>query len=275
MRKMMVIAVSVFLSLGALSAEGRSKPSKDPNVQIAEGHFRKSRDFFGAKNYDGAIEEINAAIEAWPNPDLYYNKGRYLEEAGRLGEAIKVFEVYRGLIAPDPKQKSELAPLNARLEELGKRIAAQEAEARARALPPSPPPAPPVLESPAALPIVVAAPSPPPPPTKPPFFKQYRGPLLVAGGGLLALAVGTGLAVSSKVSYDDLKSTCSPHCTDEQLAGPKTSGYVGAAFLAAGALAVVGGTVWGIVTWKRHRTPTSPSVTFAPTGSGLVVAGTF
>ncbi|MDP3793741.1 MAG: tetratricopeptide repeat protein, partial [Candidatus Uhrbacteria bacterium] len=114
------IAIAFFGSMAMMSGEawGRSLEEPDSNVLIAQGHFEKSKDALGQRDYAEALRQNDLAIQAWPHPDLYYNRGYCLEQAGRLSEAIAAFKFYRSLIRKDQTKKRSLDEVNDRIKRL-------------------------------------------------------------------------------------------------------------------------------------------------------------
>ena len=272
----------------------------------AQTHFITGRMHFEAGDYEQALVEFQAARIGYYLPELDLYVARCLEKLGQLSEAVTAYRMYylqlQERTEPEKVQAQALKAYVKRLKQRAEAAEAGEPMPPASSIDDKPPfsfaeidwdkPAgtAPLPEEEAeaerkaeaeeeaeeaAAAAAEALAHPPPPPIKLSFMKQYRGPLLVASGGLVALAIGAGLSGWSQASYDDLKSTCAPHCTDDQISGAKTSGYVGSAFLGVGAAAIAGGAIWGIIRWKRGRAINSPHAMVVPSLDGVHVVGTF
>lgn len=125
---------------------------------------------------------------------------------------------------------------------------------------PAPPPTPtPAAASPAPLTATAAAKPPesaPSPRTGPAWVPVIA--LAVAGGGFLAASIGMG--VGAKSESDDLRGSCAPKCSDDQLSSMNTKLILSDVFLGASLLSFGGAAVVYFLTKPSART----SQSFAP-----------
>jgi iron complex outermembrane receptor protein len=123
----------------------------------ARSHFRKGMSAIAEGHYEAGIEELKAAYEILPHPNVLYNIARAYGDMGDLENAISY---YRKYLDGAPKDRDEVAKVVDALEE---RLAKQQAmlnEAEQSA----PAPAPANGEPAAAVPAPKPAPLPPPSP---------------------------------------------------------------------------------------------------------------
>ena len=162
------------LGLLALPLAAHAGPKED-----AKKHIAAATEAHQQGKYDLAINELYAAYNLDPQPDLLYAIGQVEVKRGHCMDAIRAYEKFlESKPAPEPA------------------AAAQEAIESCKAQ--EPPPAPPPVEAKPAS----APPPPPPPPEGKPFYTDIIGSALV-GGGILAGAAGAVFYVAALHKLDD------------------------------------------------------------------------
>jgi hypothetical protein len=205
----------------------------DSADELARKHFESGAAYLEQADYESALREFNAAYELSKRAEILLNVATVHERMSHLKEAVAALEQY---VAEDP-QGEHVETTKIRIENLKKRIAEEPPESPAAAAPaPTPAPAPAV------------APAAPPQPTAPPATEAKPRPsrtpayVLFATGGALGIAsIVTGILAQDK--HSDAEKTCSPNCTDDQLASGRalavTSTVLTGATVVAGAVGAV------------------------------------
>lgn len=126
-------SVGLVLALGGLAqaqdrgenTDGEPAPELEPADAEARSLFEIGRTAFEQRRYDDAHAYFERSYEASGQPDLLYNLGVVCERLGRDEEAVRWFERYLEARPNGPHTREVLR----RLEELGARVAAEEASA--------------------------------------------------------------------------------------------------------------------------------------------------
>ncbi|HUJ62409.1 MAG TPA: hypothetical protein VLX92_28095 [Kofleriaceae bacterium] len=253
---MRALACLLVLALAAprpAHAQAHLKPA-------AQAHLDAALKAYAAKDWDGAIRELDAAYALDPEPALIYATAQAYRFAGRCSEAI---EHYRSYLATRPNDAQTAAANNG--------IALCEAELekhppRPEPPPPAPAPSPPPPAPPSPPP---APPSPPPvtaPPSEPPpagpseraWYRDPIGDALVVGG---AAGIGVGIGLLVMADHSESASKTATLRTDfiHDLDETTTRRRAGAIALGAGAALAFGGVVVYIVRDRHERAPASPA----------------
>jgi hypothetical protein len=232
----------------------------DGGREIARRHFKAGAQHYAAGDWRAALSEFRAARAADPLPALDFNLGRCLERLGRTDEAVAAYRSFADATT-DP-------------------FDADEARARIRALRP---------EAGPAVPTVAPAPRRPRrqvvdsdtegtdlfgigqevPPARSPSLVP---PLAVGGVALVVAIVGVALYGAAHTQFTDFEGSCAPRCAASLWAGLDTREQVGIGLLvAAGALVVLDGVLWGLAREPRRERRTW----IAPSLGGLAVGGSF
>lgn len=239
-----VLAAAMCAAAVSWSVAVRADDTAD---ELARRHFDSGAAYLEESDYDNALKAFQKAYELSHRPEILLNIATVQERRGDLPAAIAALQQY--LDAAPNGDRAETTRI--RLENLQKRLA----EA-----PPPPPPAPPPAATTAPpAPPPAATTTPPPPPPAPPQTKPNYLPAYVAfgvGGAGVVTAVITGILANGK--YQDAKDSCSPHCTDAQIASAKSLALVST--IATG-VAVVGAGV-GLTLYLTSSS--SKSATAAP-----------
>ncbi len=93
------------------------------------------------------------------------------------------------------------------------------------------------------------------------------GAWVLGGVGVAGLASFAAFAVLAKNDLDDLKSKCSPNCSDDQTSDGRRNALIADISLGVGAAALVGGVVWAVVGLKRSK-ESRTSMAIVPTRAG-------
>lgn len=186
----------------ALSSAHAARAQGDNADELARRHFESGVAYLEESDYDNALKAFQKAYDLSNRPEILINIATVQERRADLDGAIAAL-----------KQYLDVAPNGEHAETVRLRI--QNLERRR----PAPPP-----PAPEAQPSVDVTPPPPPPPPPPPKIEATpnRVPAFIA----LGLGAGSGVAafvtgVIAKNKYDDLKVSCSPHCTDSQLSSSR------------------------------------------------------
>lgn len=206
------------LVCAAVLATATPTPAQVSPDELAHKHFDSGVAYLQESDYDNALKAFQKAYELSKRADILLNIATVHERMGKLQAAIDDLDRYLAA-----KPEGEMAEtVNIRKGNLEKRLASEQdagaagsadAGAAAAAVPPAPASAAPARPPPPA----------PPAPAAPSAESSTNVPawVLVGVGGLAAGgAVVTGILANSK--YNDAKSSCSPHCTDDQLSSSKT-----------------------------------------------------
>ncbi len=214
-----------------VTAQGRaaSRVAREEDHARAEALalFEAGVAAYRAGRYESAIERFQAAYSLSPEPVLLYNLARAQDRAEQYEAAV---ESYRRYLSTESEIEDR--------EEITRRIAELEA---ART------PVPPPVEEERATPLLG-----PPPAAASEGPTVAPAPWLIAGGGILFLAVGGLLGGIGQGRYDAAAATmvhADRLAWQDEANGLATGANV--LFVAGGVLAVAG-AVWGIVdlvTW--------------------------
>jgi hypothetical protein len=237
----------------------------------AKAHFLAGQSYYDQASYTDALREFNEAYRISKKPALLYNIARCYEALGQLGDAVTMLEHY---LQEEPTT-SDRPAIETRIVNLKERQAAA-ARVKPKLEPPdaSRPPRP----APSVAPAPVA---PPPVASVAPRKRVWTWVVGGAGVGLLAAALGTGIA--SQLTFNDLNRDCGSGACPAGVANAQSRIDRGKQLSVAtdvlwplGAAAVVTGIVLFVVEGRhapsRHAQLT-PFVT--PSSGGLSVARDF
>lgn len=191
------------LALCAALALPRAAQAQGDNADdLARRHFESGAAYLEESDYDNALKAFQKAYDLSKRPEILINIATVQERRADIEGAIAALNQYLS-VAPSGEHADTV------------RLRIQNLEKRR----PAPAPAAPVAEP------VVERPLPPPPPPPPVVIESRpnRVPAFIALGIGAAAGVGafvTGIVAKNK--YDDLKESCSPHCTDSQLSSSRS-----------------------------------------------------
>ena len=249
-------SVGVLACFGLLAVAGPAL-AEDSADELGRRHFESGEAYFKVSDYDNALREFTQAYELSKRPEVLISIATVHERMAHLREAIAALEQY---LAAVPEGK-DADTMRIRVENLKKRLESAPSPA---APPPGPGPAPSTTPPAAAQPTAPAASS--PAPASPPEPSEDYGPnvpaLLALGVGVLATggAVVTGILAQSE--YNDAKDTCSPSCTDHQLAPGRTLAWTSTALTG---VAIVGVGVGVTLLLTGHHKSEAPPKARIPT----------
>jgi iron complex outermembrane receptor protein len=138
----------------------------------ARAHFKKGMVAIGEGHYEVGIEELKAAYEILPHPNVLFNIARAYVDVGDLENAV---DYYKRYLEGSPKDRDEVAQVVAALEARIRRQQAQAAEAQVQT---------PQGPGPGALPGAPGAHGPGPAPGPGTAPAPGRAPEAAAAGGL-------------------------------------------------------------------------------------------
>jgi hypothetical protein len=309
-RRHFIGCAALLVALSTAPAAGAAPP--DPQaVKEATSLFTKGSELYAKKSYAEALQALEASHKLVSSPNSALFVARCLRELGRVAEAMTEYEEVGREAAGDPKYAetakaaaSEAADLRATLGQVNVHVAGMPAGGQVlidgtpialnvdRAQ---------QLHAPGDVTVVLRAPpapdvarlvkiragdtvdleldaSPKPPPA-PPARPAWMVPTLVAAGGvgLVGFGLAIGLGVSSRSTFDSLRSTCGSRCTSPDQQNRISSGQsaqTGAnVSLAVGLAGVAGAAVVGVMIWRSSRpqaTDASASVAFGPGRASIV-----
>lgn len=220
------IASALAIAGLAVATAGRADPVDD---RVARG-----RRLYDQSDFARARDELLAAYQLEPRPELLFALGQVELQLGRFAQAI---EYYQRFIATSPAADQVAL--------------AQQAIGATRAR---------LAEKPAAPPRRVP-PDPPRPPPEPRWDDADTG--LVALGGAIML-LGGGLVIYGHHRAGDHGGTLSQY--NDRLSSAALAEWGGAGCLAAGA-AVLGG---GLLRWRLHLVDAEVQPLAAPRAAGVV-----
>jgi outer membrane receptor for ferrienterochelin and colicin len=123
--------------LGALVlTSGRARADERTE---ARGHFKKGMADIADGRYDAGIEELKAAYDILPHPNVLYNIARAYVDEGDIEDAVAYYKRY---LEGDPKDRDEVAQIVTSLEARMRKQQAELLEAQQTAPLPAPPPTP-------------------------------------------------------------------------------------------------------------------------------------
>ncbi|HVY26267.1 MAG TPA: tetratricopeptide repeat protein [Polyangiaceae bacterium] len=219
-------AALVASALWLFSATGHAQSTSD---DMARRHFDSGVAYLEESDYENALKAFQKAYELSKRPEILLNIATVHERQSDLPSAVASL---KGYLEAAP-QGEHVETVKLRIQNLEKRIQEQE-QARAAATAPTAPPPPAASPAPVQLAPVQPQPAPAakPEPNRLPAFIA-----LAAGGVMGGAALATGLVANAK--YQDAKSSCQHHCTDDELSGSRTFAVTstvltGGAFLGVG-----------------------------------------
>jgi tetratricopeptide (TPR) repeat protein len=259
----------------ALLAVAGPAIADDSADELGRRHFESGEAYFKVSDYDNALREFTQAYELSKRPEVLISIATVHERMAHLREAVAALEQY---LAAVPEGK-DADTMRIRVENLKKRLESAPSPAAA---PPGPAPAPSTTPPPVAQPTARAASSAAPAP--PPAPGEDYGPnvpaLLALGVGVLATggAVATGILAQSE--YNDAKKTCSPACTDHQLAPGRSLAWTSTALTGVAIVGVGVGVTLLLTGHKKTEAPPNARlptlfVGLGPRGAGAAASFTF
>jgi tetratricopeptide (TPR) repeat protein len=189
----------------------------------AKAHFLAGQSYYDQASYADALKEFGEAYRISRRPALLYNIARCYEGMDQLDKAVDNLNGYlqatpnaddREAVESRIKNLQELIQASAREHEKEMRLRPPRQEEQKPAMAPT---APEVKPTPSP---VVAQPAAQPPP--PPRHRRWTWIVGGIGIGVLAAALGTGIA--SQLSYNDLGSKCPSNLCSGDLSGQVDSG---------------------------------------------------
>lgn len=257
MRLASPLIFALLLACPPLASAQPAPPSHMTDEALA--HSEAATRFFTLRRYDDAAQEFQTAYALSGVPELLFNLGRAFEEANHLADALDAYTRFRAALPAD----ADHAALDARIEAVRQRRAAQASAPPAVVTPPpTVPRAPPTVRTPP-----VETPHPPPPPAP----RSRVLPIALMAGGGVALLGAAALGVSVIASNASL----SDECPDQQCPTPHrddiSSGRARA--LATDVIGAVGiaALAAGVIVWVVQGPTAARRVAFDASGASLTV----
>lgn len=266
-----------------------TKAPSDSETAAAKGAFQAGNASFDEADYPRALTYWEDAYRRDCTANaLLKNLARAYELYGQKRQAVVALETF---LVREPAS-SEKEPIQRRIEQLKKQIAAEKAAA-----PPTgtPPPTPPATGAQPAPPAGGLPPPPPPPPDAEPNGKRPIAPLIVAGGGGLLLIVGVLVYAPAAKDVSNFEAQC-PNRTCDQAKHPnyqqltndanaaRKKETTGGVLMGLGAVTVAGGLVWYFVSPRSGGSASASAGTLskphvdpavAPGFAGIALSGAF
>jgi len=98
------------------SLMGAGAPSGDPVLAEAKAHVEAARKAFGARKFNVALQEFQAAQRLKPAPVLWYNIGKCYEKLNEAPSALRAFRSYLNE-APNASDRGEVEKAIGRMED--------------------------------------------------------------------------------------------------------------------------------------------------------------
>lgn len=264
MSRLTLLAMVILLAIPQLLATSPALGQGATDEQLARQFFETGRAYFERAEFERAAEAFAEAYALSPRPPLLINQARALEALGRYAEAVALLEQCLHELSPEsdmrPSVESRLARLRAQQERAEREEAARAAAAAAA-----------VAEG-----EMSAAPA-----ASEPTAEAGRGAMwwsglgsVSAGGALLVVALGTGLA-SANIN-DDLDANCPdgacpPEYADDIEKGERLA-MTSTVTLSVGAAASVAGLLLMLLPRNDEAAPDSRGVEVT-SGPGQIGAG--
>jgi tetratricopeptide (TPR) repeat protein len=197
-------------ALCLLSATSHAQSTSD---DMARRHFDSGVAYLEESDYENALKAFQKAYELSKRPEILLNIATVHERQSDLPAAVASLKAYLEA-AP---QGEHVETVKLRIQNLEKRAQEQDQARQAAAPTPvaPPPPASPAPQTAAPPAQPEGAPATKPEPNRLPAFIA-----LAAGGVMGGAALATGLIANAK--YQDAKSSCQHHCTDDELSSSRT-----------------------------------------------------
>lgn len=176
---------------------------------MARRHFDSGVAYLEESDYDNALSAFKKAYELSPRPEILLNIATVQERRGDTEGALAALREY--LVQAPNGEHVETVKL--RIRNLERRSPEQTAPGPAETAPP------------AAAPPAQPPPKAPPPAAPPPVAEagsDHTLAYVALGAGVLFGAGAVVTGVMAKGEHDDAKDSCSPSCTDDELADGRT-----------------------------------------------------
>jgi tetratricopeptide (TPR) repeat protein len=231
--------------MSARAAPPGSPPAAVPGDNAAEARaaYKRGADLYRAGRYSAAIAEFQAADKLKPSPALHYNMGQAWEKLGDLAAALAAYRRYLQLDENAPNREA----VERTMRSLEAKVAASNVQTPR--LQPGQDPLPPAASTslaanPPAPPLEATRPDPAPQPVE---RKNWLGPILAGGLGVVAAGAGVVMGVQARNAQNALLAGGNDRQQADALASKAKNdataanvlyGVAGAAVLTGGVLAV-------------------------------------
>lgn len=225
-------------------AAPRNASAGDVEDAVAKMHFEAGRRFYQDGKYHEAAAEFTAGYELTHRSAFLLNLA---QTHRRLGDVEKARSLYRTFLVAEPS-----SPLVPRVQRLLDQLDGKDAQA-------APPPevdAP----MPSPVPSLATLPSLPVAPIVAPPLRPRRWVVAWIGLTLTALTLGGGIALEAVAAsdYQQLRSSCSPFCSNDQVHGLVVSQDGGAGLLISAGVLAAATVVAFVLEGRRVRAARRP-----------------
>lgn len=243
--RLLLLAAALGPWMSARAAPPEPPPAAAPGDKAAEAKaaYKRGADLYRAGRYSAAIAEFQAADKLKPSPALHYNMAQAWEKLGDLPAALAAYARYLQL---DPKAPNREA-VERTVRSLEAKVAAESVQTPRLEPGQEPVPAPPstsLAANPPAPPLEATRPDPAPQPVE---RKNWLGPIIASGLGVVAAGAGVIMGVQARNAQNALLAGGNDRQQADALASKAKSdataanvlyGVAGAAVLTGGVLAI-------------------------------------
>ena len=226
--RLLLLAAALGPWMSARAAPPEPPPAAAPGDKAAEAKaaYKRGADLYRAGRYSAAIAEFQAADKLKPSPALHYNMGQAWEKLGDLPAALAAYARYLQL---DPKAPNR--------EAVERTMSSLEAKVPA-------PPSTSLSANTPAPPLEATRPDPAPQPVE---RKNWLGPIIAGGLGVVAAGAGVIMGVQARNAQNALLAGGNDRQQADALVSKAKSdataanvlyGVAGAAVLTGGVLAI-------------------------------------
>lgn len=286
--RMLVSALRAAPLLAALIVVGDARTAvaaetlSEDAAKVAREHHRAGVTHYDLAEYGAALEEFKAAYRAVQDPSLLFNIAQCHRKIGQRADAISF---YRSYLRRSPEGANHVEAEH-HIGELEREIAAASARGAPASVPPSKPVPPADVVVPASMPPSAGTAGPASGATRadarPPIpsagaSKRRVGAFVFGGAGLLAIGIGSAVALSARSTYNGTIGRCPGMvCTtlDDKntIDGARSRGDVATVLWIGGLAALATGTVLWVTEPRRSGDLTARPM-FGPGVGGMVIAG--
>jgi len=281
-----IVLVTALVVLGGGRTARAGEPVAPEAAKAAREHHKAGVTHYDLAEYAAALEEFKGAYRAVQDPSLLFNIAQCHRKLGQRADALSFYRSYL-----------RRAPEGANRAEAEHHIRELEREGAAGASPPgtparaSAPPSEPEPPTDTAVPTAPVGPTPGsagpasgtalpgvrPPPASAGTSNRRVGAFVFGGAGLLAIGIGSAVALSARSTYDGTIGRCPGMiCSSLEdkntIDGARARGDVATVIWIGGLAALAtGGILW--VTEPRRSGDLTARPMFGPGGGGVVIAG--
>lgn len=228
----------IALAIAASSPRAIADPDPPAPPATVDDHLARVRALYEQRDFIHARDELLAAYQLEPRPELLFALGQVEINLGHFAIAIDYYD--RFLATQPAADQAALAE---------QAIGAARAGLAKLPPPPEPPPPPPVV------------------PRPPPQRRWDTTDTVIGASGVAGLAAGTGLVIYAVRNADNMRGTLAAY--NQRISHVQIAEWVGGSCLAAGALAVGG----ALLRWRLHLVDVEVQPVVTSSAAGLAWIG--